>query len=62
MSQIFEFEITHQYPSIEMLQYHLPREHNIFFKEGDNLVDVHDMPKQRISMLMAWFQVNADDP
>ena len=62
MWRIFEFEITHRYPSVEMLQYHLPGQHNILFRDGDNLVDVLDMARHRISMLTAWFQVNMDDP
>jgi len=45
-----------------MLRYHLSGQHNIFFKEGDNLDDVLDMARQRISMLTTWFQVNAVDP
>ena len=62
MWQIFEFKITHWCPSIEMLQYHLPRQRNILFKEGDNLDDVLDMARQRISMLTTWFQINVEDP
>jgi len=62
MWRIFKFEITHRYPSVEMLQYHLPGQHNILFRDGDNLDDVLDMARQRISMLTAWFQVNVNDP
>jgi len=45
-----------------MLQYHLPGLRNILFRDGDNLDNVLDMARHRISMLTAWFQVNVDDP
>ena len=59
---MFEFEITHHYLSVEMLQYHLLRQYNIVFKEDDDLDDVLDMARQHISMLTASFQVNVQDP
>ena len=55
MWRMFEFKITHWYPSVEMLQYHLPWQHNNVFKEDDDLDDVLNMMRQRVSMLIAWF-------
>jgi len=43
-----------------MLPYHLSGQHNIILKKDDDLDDVLDMMRQRISMLIAWFQVNAE--
>ena len=33
---IFEFEITHRYPYVEMLQFHLPGQHNIVFNDDED--------------------------
>jgi len=60
--RIVEFEITYHYPSIEMLQFHLPGQHNIVFNDDKDLVDVADRAKDSISMLMGWFRVHQDDP
>jgi len=39
---IFEFEITHRYLSVEMLQFHSFGQHNIFFNDHKDLDDVAD--------------------
>ena len=52
---IFEFEITHCYPSVEMLQFHFPLKHNIVFNDDEVLDEVANRAQQSVSMLMPWF-------
>ena len=58
---IFEFETTHYYPYVEMLQFHLPEQHNIVCNHDEDLDDVAGRAEHNISMLMAWFTVNQVD-
>ena len=59
--RIFEFEIAHRYPSVEMLQFHLPGQHNVVFNDEEDLDDIADRAQRSISMLMGWFQVDQVD-
>jgi len=45
-----------------MLQFHLPRQHNIVFNDDKDLDDVADLAQHSIGMLMGWFKVNQVDP
>ena len=54
--RIFEFKITHRYPAIEMLQFHLPGQHNVIFNCDEDFDDVADRAQHSVSMHMVWFQ------
>ena len=60
--RIFKFEITQRYPSVELLQYHLPGQQYVIFDDRDRLHRVVEEGAQRITMLIGWFIVNSEDP
>jgi len=45
-----------------MLQFHLPKQHNIVFNNDEDLDDVADWAQHSIRMLMGWFKANQVDP
>ncbi|XP_077239757.1 uncharacterized protein LOC143880671 [Tasmannia lanceolata] len=38
--RVFEFDLQAQHPSVERLQFHLPEEQHVIFRDNDNLYDV----------------------
>ncbi|XP_021729317.1 uncharacterized protein LOC110696333 [Chenopodium quinoa] len=60
--RIFEFDLQHQYPSTELLQFHLPGEQFVVFNDNDDLHIVLERPRLQQTMLTMWFQANKDFP
>uniref|UniRef100_A0A803LSZ5 Helitron helicase-like domain-containing protein n=1 Tax=Chenopodium quinoa TaxID=63459 RepID=A0A803LSZ5_CHEQI len=60
--RIFEFDLQHQYPSMELLQFHLPGEQFVVFNDNDDLHRVLERPRLQQTMLTMWFQANKDFP
>ncbi|XP_021765519.1 uncharacterized protein LOC110730050 [Chenopodium quinoa] len=60
--RIFEFDLQHQYPSTELLQFHLPGEQFVVFNDNDDLHTVLERPRLQQTMLTMWFQANKDFP
>ncbi|XP_028058329.1 uncharacterized protein LOC114262174 [Camellia sinensis] len=58
--RIFEFELQKQYPSVERLQYHLPGEQSILFRDTDNISSIINQPGVHETMFTRWFQANRD--
>ncbi|XP_028086979.1 uncharacterized protein LOC114287735 [Camellia sinensis] len=57
---IFEFELQKKYPSVERLQYHLPGEQSILFRDTDNIPSIINQPGVHETMFTRWFQANRD--
>ncbi|XP_028084559.1 uncharacterized protein LOC114285679 [Camellia sinensis] len=58
--RIFEFELQKQYPSVERLQYHLPGEQSILFRDTDNIPSIINQLGVHETMFTMWFQANRD--
>jgi len=59
--RIFEFGITYQYPSIELLQYHLPGQQYVVFNDRYELHQVVNVSREKVTMLIGWFTTNIED-
>ncbi|KAF8388771.1 hypothetical protein HHK36_025451 [Tetracentron sinense] len=56
--RIFDFELQQQYPPVEHLQYHLPNEQFVIFRDSDRIESVMARPGIKDTMLTQWFEVN----
>lgn len=56
--RIFEFNLHRRFPPVTRLQYHLPGEHMVFFKENGSINSILTSDKSAKSMLTEWFVAN----
>ena len=57
--KIRQYPISYMYPSVQMLQFHLPEEQQIIFKEGDDLQQKARRAER--TMLTEFFRLNRTD-
>ena len=57
--KIRQYPISYMYPSVQMLQFHLPEEQQIIFKEGDDLQKKAKRAER--TMLTEFFKLNRTD-
>nr|AAQ56555.1 hypothetical protein OSJNBa0070J19.12 [Oryza sativa Japonica Group] len=58
--RLLQFEIHYTDPAIERLHVHMPLENNVTFTEDDNLEQILDNPRNRVTKLTAWFAANRE--
>jgi len=59
--RIFEFDITYRYPSVELLQYHLLGHQYVVFNDRNELHQVVNAAREKVTMLIGWFTTNIED-
>ena len=60
--RLLQFEIHHTDPAIERLACHLPFDNSVVFTQDDNLEQVLENPRNKISKLTAQFEANKTFP
>ncbi|XP_057432572.1 uncharacterized protein LOC130725351 [Lotus japonicus] len=60
--RIFNFFIHDQWSSVNNLTFHLPKKQSVIFYNDQNINDVYDRSKEKITMSMAWMEANAKYP
>ncbi|KAG5553887.1 hypothetical protein RHGRI_011678 [Rhododendron griersonianum] len=58
----YSYSMTDEYPSVERLQYHLPGEQSVLFKDSENIPEIINQPGIHDTMFTKWFQANIDHP
>ncbi|KAL0385787.1 UNVERIFIED_CONTAM: hypothetical protein Sradi_2973000 [Sesamum radiatum] len=56
--RIFEFELQRHNPAVERLQYHLPNQQFVVFREDDHLYNIVNRERIHHTMLTKWFEAN----
>ncbi|KAG8366715.1 hypothetical protein BUALT_Bualt17G0108200 [Buddleja alternifolia] len=56
--RIYEFELQRQNPNVERLQFHLPNQQFVIFREEDHLHNIISREGSRDTMLTKWFEAN----
>ncbi|KAL6571788.1 hypothetical protein OROHE_002657 [Orobanche hederae] len=56
--RIIMFDIHYRSVAVERLPFHLEGEHNCFFRDGDNFLDVINKPSSSESKFLAWMEMN----
>ncbi|KAH1162828.1 hypothetical protein GYH30_001368 [Glycine max] len=56
--RIFGFPIHGRKPSIERLQFHLPRQHSVLYQDHDDIDDLLSNPSISKSKFIAWMNAN----
>ncbi|KAG8364247.1 hypothetical protein BUALT_Bualt19G0108300 [Buddleja alternifolia] len=60
--RIYEFELQRQNLNVERLQFHLPNEQFVIFREEDHLHNIVSREGSRDTMLTKWFEANKKLP
>ncbi|XP_057432073.1 uncharacterized protein LOC130724815 [Lotus japonicus] len=60
--RIFKFPIHEQWPPVNNLKFHLPNRQSVIFKNDQDISDVFDRSKEKMTMFMAWMEANAKYP
>ncbi|XP_057452502.1 uncharacterized protein LOC130744329 [Lotus japonicus] len=60
--RIFKFFIHDQWPPVNNLTFHLPKKQSVIFYNDQNINDVYDRSKEKITMFVAWMEANAKYP
>ncbi len=60
--RILGLRLHQEWPSVERLEIHLPRHHNVVFNPLDDEDEVHERLLSTTSKLLQWFELNREDP
>ncbi len=56
--RIFKFDMHERFPIVERLQYHLPNQQMVLFRNDDDVQEVATRSAISRTMLIEWFKTN----
>jgi len=60
MWRIFKFDMHERFPTVEHLQYHLPNQQMVLFRDDDDVQEVATRSAISRTMLTKWFKTNQE--
>jgi hypothetical protein len=58
--RIFKFDMHERFPTVERLQYHLPNQQMVLFRDDDDVQEVATRSAISRTMLTEWFKTNQE--
>jgi hypothetical protein len=58
--RIFKFDMHERFPTVKCLQYHLPNQQMVLFRDGDDVQEVATRSAISKTMLTKWFKTNQE--